>query len=265
MKQLKKKFVYTDTRPTNVCWNGVSFPVMPGEVIRCLPEFIATFIPEDKYREVPPGSKVDERPVRHDFGREPVFLRKDPTGGLPMTSQEGPAKTRPAKDPMLKDLSDTENDNPYALPVPDAKLEMGTGLDTPTSPDPQPVAVTTTPPSERVEGEGEEIEDVVEEQDLIPADNPDEDPEVPEEPETAPDEEPVEDEIEDEEEDEDPEDEPEDEEEPEPVNYPTKTQLRGLKVDELKALFGQYNVELPENPTKGPMLEALFSAFYPEE
>ena len=118
----KKLFKYIGKVPTNVCWNGVSFPVAPRDIIRCYPEFIAQFIPAKLYKEVESGTP------RHDLGRSPFFLRPDPTGGLPMRSD-------PNAGPRLKDkmpqpvspalVEETIIDNPYDL-GPDPKLEIST-------------------------------------------------------------------------------------------------------------------------------------------
>jgi hypothetical protein len=266
----QEKFVYFATRPTNVCWNGVSFPVLPGDVIKCFPEFIAAFIPEDKYKRVPPGSKVDERPVKHTFGASPVFLRPDPTGGMPVRSEEGPRKTK--KDlPKSPATIDERDVNPYEMPKADeARLELGTGLDTPSASDPESEDITTAPPSERVEKTEEEdalaalekdleleIGEEEEPQEDIPEDNLEEE-EAEEEVEEA--EEEVEEEAGDEEE------EAGDEEEEAAPEFPSRTAIRKMKRDEMYDAAVANGVEVAEDAPRGTILKAMWEAFgYNEE
>jgi hypothetical protein len=234
--------------------------VLPGDVIKCFPEFIAAFIPEDKYKRVPPGSKLDERPVKHSFGASPVFLRPDPTGGMPVRSEEGPRKTK-VQLPKSPATVDEREANPYEMPKADeARLELGTGLDTPTSPDPhQPEALTTAPPSERAEG-SEEL-DVLEElekeleleignsgeiQEDIPADN-----------------------LEDEEaaqEDEQEDEQDEQEEDAPALEPPGRTAIRKMKRDEMYDAAVAHGVEIDEDAPRGTILKAMWEAFgYNEE
>lgn len=244
MAENRIKYVYFGTRPTNVCWNGVSFPVEPGDTIICFPNFAETFFPAGTYTEVPKGSSKDAQKVRHTFGRSPTFLRTDPTGGLPMTSTPGPRKTKPnAADlfsPGLTDEMDTSN--PYDLGV-DTKptIDMGTSMDTPSAPEPLEVSVTTVPPSEVAESPEEEdiVEDILESLELP------EEVEVEVEGEAEP---------------------LEAEEEAPGLPIPTRTQVRGLKVAELKDLAAAHGIDLGEATTRGPILEVLWGAFkYDEE
>lgn len=250
MSKKKEKFVYIHTRPTNVCFNGVSFPLLGGDVIKCYPEFIAAFIPEDKYRLVPPGSEVDKRAVKYNFGSSPIFLRPDPTGGLPMRSVPGPRKTKtPA--PYSPATVEEAPDNPYALlsELETPTIEIGTGLDTPTSPDPKPESLTTAPPSERPEPTEEEDElkglesgfEVEDEESTsgaedIPADN-----------------------LEDEELEDDTQDDTQ-------LPIPGRTAIRRLKRDEMYAVAIEHGIEVAEDAARGVILKALWKAFkYDEE
>jgi hypothetical protein len=122
----KKKYVYFGRRNTNVCYNGVSFPVAPNDVLVCPPAFIAGYIPEGQYKEVTPGSKFDTQKVRHTFGHTPMVLRQDPTGGLPMTST--PLRTtKPAGTPLTVEAAkDAQFDNPYDLTIDEPTTEVST-------------------------------------------------------------------------------------------------------------------------------------------
>jgi hypothetical protein len=88
----KKKYVYFGKRPTNVCYNGVSFPLMPGDVIECQPDFAATFFKAGEYKETV-GTTKDKQAPKYSLGRTPLVLRRDPTGGLPTTATVGVKKT----------------------------------------------------------------------------------------------------------------------------------------------------------------------------
>ena len=117
---MRSKYVYFGKNPTNVCFNGVSLPVMPGDVLKCHAEFIHTQIPEAQYKVVAPGSPADKRPIKHDLGHQPFFIKKDPLGGLPIRTNPdaGPHLANPkfprAVSPAL--IDETEVDNPYAMP-----------------------------------------------------------------------------------------------------------------------------------------------------
>ena len=127
---MRSKYVYFGRNPTNVCFNGVSLPVMPGDVLKCHADFIFSQIPEGQYKVVPPGSPADKRQIKHDLGHQPFFIKRDPMGGLPI-------RTDPNAGPYLRDpkrpgpispalIEETEVDNPYEMPVgskPDEDLE----------------------------------------------------------------------------------------------------------------------------------------------
>jgi len=123
----KKKYVYFGKRPTNVCYNGVSFPLMPGDVLECLPHFIEAFIPKDQYKEVSPTSSKAAQKPRHSFGKTPMVLRTDPTGGLPMQSTtKMPSKRPESVAPFLR-IEDDVAVNPYDLGVDEQpKTELST-------------------------------------------------------------------------------------------------------------------------------------------
>jgi hypothetical protein len=151
-KQKVFKYFGVNQRPTNVCWNGTSFPINSGDVIKCFPEFIAAFINEKCYRELRPD-EIEKATIKFTFGTSPFFLKPDPMGGLPMRSVEG---TGPKlKDKMPKRFSpataeDEKPVNPYAeateggataaLPNPavqeEPKLVISTAQDTPSAPEP---------------------------------------------------------------------------------------------------------------------------------
>lgn len=165
-----RRFVYFGKRPTNVCFNGVSFPVLPGDVIKCYPEFIANFISPKWYKE---AKDTNTKPAKHTFPRSPFFLKPDPQGGLPMRSD-------PNAGPRLKDnprymsravlLKDEVPVNPYekeaggakeALPKVEApKLEISTR--------PQSVVATVDPVAPVEETiEIEEYDEVVVEEEAL--------------------------------------------------------------------------------------------------
>ena len=226
----QQKFVYTHTRPTNVCFNGVSFPVLGGDVIKCYPEFIEAFIPEGKYRPVPKGHPKDSQKPKFTFGHSPQFLRPDPTGGLPVRSVPGPRKTK-GLTIMSPATVEEAPINPYDLGVEEeATIDIGTGFDTPTSPDPQPETLTTAPPAVRPEPKKvvavvvvkdveEEVEDVEEEVESVPERIP-----------------------------------------------PGRAQLRKMRKDELAAEALSWGLELEEDVGRGVIFDALWKLFkYNEE
>jgi len=117
---MRPKYVYFGKNPTNVCFNGVSLPVYPGDVLKCHPDFIFSQIPEKQYKEVAPGSPADKRPIKHDLGRQPFFIKRDPMGGLPIRTNpdDGPHLADPkrpkAVSPAL--IDEIEVENPYEMP-----------------------------------------------------------------------------------------------------------------------------------------------------
>lgn len=121
----QKLFVYFGRVPTNVCYNGVSFPIAPGDIIKCYAQFIAAFIKEDVYKEVATGKP------RHIFPRSPFFMTPDPEAGLPMKSTSVPNSHRlPEADqappsPALWD-DNILDDNPYDMTIKDGKTEVST-------------------------------------------------------------------------------------------------------------------------------------------
>lgn len=104
-----KKYVYFGRRPTNVCYNGVSFPMMPGDVIECQPDFAAAFFKAGEYKETV-GTSKDSQPAKYHLGRTPLVLRRDPTGGLPTTSTVGVKKQHSLE-------TDAPPINPYDLTI----------------------------------------------------------------------------------------------------------------------------------------------------
>jgi hypothetical protein len=113
----QSKFVYFGRVPTNVCFNGTSFPVAPGDVIKCHPQFIADFIPAKFYKQIPDS---DPRKPRHTFGRTPFFMKPDPTGGLPVRSDPnaGPRLANKSLPPVPFSpaiVDDQFVENPYDL------------------------------------------------------------------------------------------------------------------------------------------------------
>ena len=152
MKQ--ENFLYFGKRPTNVCYNGVSFPVLGGDVVRCYREFWEAFIPDERTYKVIPDD--DPRKPKYKFGRSPVFIKPDPTGGLPVRSEAGPGANPRLKELMRERLlnppEDQEYVNPYDLGVDEnPALEMSTAPDKPSAPEPKAETFTTAPPSEVTE------------------------------------------------------------------------------------------------------------------
>jgi hypothetical protein len=148
MKQ--ENFLYFGKRPTNVCYNGVSFPILGGDVVRCYREFWEAFIPDERTYKVIPDD--DPRKPKYTFGRSPVFIKPDPSGGLPMRSTSKPdtsllkAKMR---ERLLNPPEDREYVNPYDLGVDEnPALEMSTAPDKPSAPEPKTETFTTAPPAE---------------------------------------------------------------------------------------------------------------------
>jgi len=234
-----QKYVYAPRtpRPTNVCFNGVSFPVMPGDVIRCYPEFIAAFIPEKDYREVPKGSKKDLQPIKHNIPKSPIFLRPDPTGGLPMRSD-------PSVGPRLRELlpkgpispalvDDIVIDNPYDMGLDEETLDMGTSLDVPSAPEPKTESLTTTPPGERVDAEKEAADELEADLEVL-------EEEVPE---------PV----------------VEEERDPDLPDIPSKTAFRKMGKEDLRALVISHGIEIPEDAARGVIVDLAWPVFYGEE
>lgn len=155
----RKRFVYfgKNQRPSNIFYNGVSFPVAPGDVVECSPDLIARRM--DEYREVKPGSKDADKAPRHVFNAKPMFLRKDPTGGLPMKSSPTklPAHVDESNRKMLM-KDDVIIDNPYELIEEQPKIEMSSHPETAAKikvPD-KMVVETSTNPEAPVEIEVEE-------------------------------------------------------------------------------------------------------------
>lgn len=146
-----RRYVYFGRVPTNVCFNGVSLPLMPGDVIKCYPEFIAGFISPKWYKEAPPeNTKAAKLTVPHT----PFFLRPDPTGGLPMRSDPSPGPRLKGKLPYSPATQEEPLVNPYekvaeggsreALPeVETPKLELSTVPGRVISPPPEPEVVAS--------------------------------------------------------------------------------------------------------------------------
>lgn len=152
MKQ--ENFLYFGKRPTNVCYNGVSFPVLGGDVVRCYREFWEAFIQDERTYKVIPDD--DPRKPKYKFGRSPVFIKPDPSGGLPVRSEAGPGANPRLKEHMRERLmnppEDREYTNPYDLGVDEnPALEMSTAPDKPSAPEPKTEVFTTVPPAEVVE------------------------------------------------------------------------------------------------------------------
>lgn len=143
----RKRFVYfgKNKRPSNISYNGVSFPIAPGDIIECSPSLIAHRMEE--YREAKP-SEMSKAP-RHVFGASSPFLRKDPTGGLPMRSSSTklPAHVDESnKKLLMKD--DVVIDNPYELIEEQPKIEMSSHPETAAKikvPDKMVVETSTNP------------------------------------------------------------------------------------------------------------------------
>jgi len=144
-----EKYLYFDKKPTNVCWNGTSFPIQPRDVIACLPGFIEAFIDPKWLKRLP---KEDTRPVKYTFPASPTFLLPDPSKGLPVRSD-------PSAGPNLKSklrarmLLEEPEINPYDLGVEDAVV------------DEEPEVVLTTNPTGEMKKTKEEepVEEVLEE------------------------------------------------------------------------------------------------------
>jgi len=149
-----KLYVYFGRVPTNVCWNGCSFPVMPGEAIQGYEALITAHIDPKVLREVPLGSQK----ARHTFGHQPFFIKRDPTGGLPVRSSTDPnafkdktPKPVLATSPAL--LEESMEGNPYDL-----------GLDEAGNPTDAKTTITTfQQPAEEVKAnpEGEKVDEEV--------------------------------------------------------------------------------------------------------
>lgn len=148
-----EKFVYFDKKPTNVCWNGTSFPINPKDIIECLPAFIAAFIDEKWYKKVPAD---DTRSVKYTFPATPSFLTPDPMKGLPVRSTDKVTSEMRGKVRPVVVLGDEPEINPYDLGVEDAVMDE----------EPKVVATTAIPkaapaiviPAPKVEEEAEEEE-----------------------------------------------------------------------------------------------------------
>lgn len=239
----KKKFVYARSRPTNISFNGISFPVQGGDIVFCTPEFIEARVAGRWFREVQPGSKLDSQEPKYTFGAAPVTLRKDPTGGLPMRSSSDPKKkVTDVVDPTATELEKKFLTNdPYELVEKEKPFDITTSL--------APKALSEEEPADN-------DEEVIDEADLV-GDTTDEAPE--EEPEEIP-------ETIDEVELEDEEDEEEDDlpEPPEPENegdYPGRTTIRRMGVEDLKALAKSYDIEGADDMVRGVLIESLFERF----
>lgn len=153
-----EKFLYFDKKPTNVCWNGTSFPVNPRDIIECLPEFIAAFIDEKWYKGVPAD---DTRSVKYTFPASPSFLTPDPMKGLPVRSDPNIGPHLRGKDLRpVHLLGEEPQDNPYDLGVEKAVMDEK----------PKIVATTAIPaaappivvPAPKIEEEAEEEETTIE-------------------------------------------------------------------------------------------------------
>lgn len=173
MKQ--ENFLYFGRRPTNVCYNGTSFPVLPGDVVRCYREFWEAFIPDERLYKV--IADDDPRKPKYKFGRSPVFVKADPTGGLPVTSDASPGanprlreKMKLRRDPALVMGNEAEV-NPYDLGIDKGlTVDISTSPDLPSVPDPEKLDFTTAlgvsditegdedPVVDETESEGDEFE-----------------------------------------------------------------------------------------------------------
>ena len=146
MKQ--ENFLYFGKRPTNVCYNGVSFPVLAGDVVRCYREFWEAFIRDERtYKAIPDDDARAQKP-KYKFGRSPVFIKPDPVGGMPVRSTSEPGANPLLKEKMRERLlnppEDREYINPYDLGVDEEPaLEMSTALDKPSAPEPKEETFTT--------------------------------------------------------------------------------------------------------------------------
>lgn len=158
------KFVYHGSRPTNVCYNGVSFPVATGDIIACPHSFIAGYLKEGSYKKVVPGSAKDNQKPRHTFSNfNPVSLRKDPTGGLPMKSSTTRLKkvdANPAPKPPFLHIDETEFENPYDMTIDKdkPKTEISTFKNISVAEDDK--KVTEIQPPEKVELDVPTVEEV---------------------------------------------------------------------------------------------------------
>lgn len=115
-----EKFLYFDRKPTNVCWNGTSFPINPKDIIECLPGFIKAFINEKWYKKVPAD---DTRPVKYTFPATPSFLTPDPMKGLPVRSTDKITSEMRGKVRPVVVLGDEPELNPYDLGVEDVVVD----------------------------------------------------------------------------------------------------------------------------------------------
>jgi hypothetical protein len=165
----QENFLYFGRRPTNVCYNGTSFPVMPGDVVRCYKEFWEAFIPDERLYKVVPND--DAHKPKYTFGRSPVFVKHDPTGGLPVRADSSPGanprlrekmKVRTPRDPALVMDAGAEI-NPYDIGVDnELTVDISTSPELPSAPEPKSEDISTGPSFVGSEVE-EEIEEVEEE------------------------------------------------------------------------------------------------------
>ena len=238
-KQKVYKYFGINRRPTNVCWNGTSFPINSGDVIKCYPEFIAAFINEKCYRELRP-EELEKADIKFTFGVSPFFIKPDPMGGLPMRQVDQLGPGLKAKMPQKFSPATVEDEkpvNPYAEAIeggamaalPNAavaeepKLVMTTAQDGPSVEEPDGASMEVSTQIDIGAGAtgGEEV---------ITEDNPDEVPET---------EEVVETEV---------------VETPAPV-IPGKTELRQLLADPTRALA--FEVRDAGCPLKPEMLDTF--------
>ena len=177
MKQ--ENFLYFGKRPTNVCYNGVSFPVAPGDVVRCYRAFWEAFVTDPKlYKTIPDN---DPRKPKYTFGRSPVFIKPDPTGGLPMQSSSDPGHNPRLKEKMkeMQPISpalveETDYANPYDLGVDEEPtLEISTAEDKPSAPEPKEETFTTAIEQPEFVTELEPVPEEIEApEDLVEEDEP---------------------------------------------------------------------------------------------
>jgi len=137
-----KKFKYTGLNPCNIMFDGISFPVSPGDVVFGEETFLKNAIPESKLKEV-----SLEVTAKYRFPKGKNIFRKDPTGGLPVKSQEGRPKTDKAE-PYSPATAVEEVINPYDLSDRHKKLEVTTqttqpGLEVHTPVDPEEISEET--------------------------------------------------------------------------------------------------------------------------
>lgn len=154
-----EKFLYFDKKPTNVCWNGTSFPINPRDIIECLPAFIKAFIDEKWYKQVPAD---DTRPVKYTFPATPSFLTPDPMKGLPVRSTDKVTSEMRGKVRPVVVLGDEPETNPYDLGVEDAVVaEEPKIVATTAIPKAAPVVIVPAPKIEE-----EKVEEDVDEGDV---------------------------------------------------------------------------------------------------